>query len=261
MPLPIADHALIGDCETAALGGRDGSIGSPAPFAALLGTPEHGVGRRPRSGSRTTWRSRATAPRCARSSNGFRPDGARRGSLRRSTMPSRDGAEELSSGIRPHGTHSHCAAPGAPPRPCQTQPDGIARPPRPYRVLSGSKSGVRHSSAPHAEHERSCSRSGPITGLRSTLYRRVGLSRSRADRASGSASNPDEPSITHVHLVYPEQLSHVRPDASGYKMCGGAACGHVHSTCSSGQTRRRQLERRWRRPWRSRGRIARERRD
>ncbi|HEX6296041.1 MAG TPA: glycoside hydrolase family 15 protein [Burkholderiales bacterium] len=58
----IEDYALIGDCETAALVGRDGSIDwlcwprfdSAACFAALLGKPEHGRWKISPSGRKKT---------------------------------------------------------------------------------------------------------------------------------------------------------------------------------------------------------------
>jgi GH15 family glucan-1,4-alpha-glucosidase len=67
LPAAISDYALIGDCETAALVGRDGSIDwlclprfdSPACFAALLGTPENGRWQlKPKAKARTTRRYR-----------------------------------------------------------------------------------------------------------------------------------------------------------------------------------------------------------
>jgi GH15 family glucan-1,4-alpha-glucosidase len=70
MAAPIEDYALIGDCHSAALVGRDGSIDwlcwprfdSPACFAALLGTPENGF-----------WKIAPLDPE-ARSTRRYRPD-------------------------------------------------------------------------------------------------------------------------------------------------------------------------------------------
>ncbi len=95
----IEDYALIGDCTTAALVGRDGSIDwlclprfdSPACFAALLGEPRHG-----------RWLIAPAAPP-ARVERRYLDD-----TLILATMfETAEGAVELIDFMRPHHSPSH----------------------------------------------------------------------------------------------------------------------------------------------------------
>ncbi len=98
MPLRIEDYAIIGDCETAALVGRDGSIDwlcwprfdSAACFCALLGSPENG-----------RWAIAPTSP-SARITRRYRPD-----SLILETRCETDsGVAKLIDFMPPRGTRS-----------------------------------------------------------------------------------------------------------------------------------------------------------
>lgn len=73
MALPIENDALISDCRTATLIGRDGSIGwlcvprldSGACFAAILGEPKHDRSRRRSAVRGVRFASRAGQARLA----------------------------------------------------------------------------------------------------------------------------------------------------------------------------------------------------
>ena len=98
MSVPLEDYALLGDCETAALVSRAGSIDwlcwprfdSDACFAALLGTPEHG-----------RWLL-ATADPGARVSRRYRDDTL----ILETIHETADGAVMVTDFMPPRGSHS-----------------------------------------------------------------------------------------------------------------------------------------------------------
>ena len=98
MSIPLEDYAMIGDCETAALISRRGSIDwlcwprfdSPACFAALLGDPHHG-----------RWVIEAVSPD-ARYSRRYR----RNTLILETTIESADGRVTLIDFMPPRGTNS-----------------------------------------------------------------------------------------------------------------------------------------------------------
>src|SRR5689334_20061427 len=96
----IEDYALIGDTQTAALVGRDGSIDwlcmprfdSHACFAALLGTPEHGRWRIAPAGEPASVTRRYAGPTLVLETDFRTPSGAVRIV---DCMPPRDRAPDL----------------------------------------------------------------------------------------------------------------------------------------------------------------------
>jgi GH15 family glucan-1,4-alpha-glucosidase len=99
MASKIEDYALLGDCETAALVSRDGSIDwlcwprfdSSACFAALLGGPQYG-----------RWLIRPSDP-AARVVRSYREDTL----ILETNFETRDGAVSLIDFMQPRGKHSH----------------------------------------------------------------------------------------------------------------------------------------------------------
>jgi GH15 family glucan-1,4-alpha-glucosidase len=98
--MTIEDYALIGDCETAALVGRDGSIDwlcwprfdSEACFAALLGTHEHGH-----------WRIGPRRPEAARISRRYRPNTL----ILETRVETPEGVATVIDFMPPRGRHSN----------------------------------------------------------------------------------------------------------------------------------------------------------
>src|SRR5262245_54446822 len=98
MPSRIEDYGIIGDCETAALVGRDGSIDwlcwprfdSGACFCALLGSPEHG-----------RWLIAPTSS--ARITRRYRPDTL----ILETRFETTTGVAVLTDFMPPRGTRSH----------------------------------------------------------------------------------------------------------------------------------------------------------
>src|SRR5262245_49475390 len=98
MPSRIEDYGIIGDCETAALVGRDGSIDwlcwprfdAGACFCALLGSPEHG-----------RWIIGPTSP--TRVTRRYRPDTL----ILETRFETETGVAVLTDFMPPRGVHSH----------------------------------------------------------------------------------------------------------------------------------------------------------
>jgi len=182
----IEDYALIGNCETGGLVARDGSIDwlcvprfdSPACFAALLGTPEHG-----------RWQIAPTAP-AIRTRRRYRP-GTRRERL-----------DDSARGIPPgEGSARARHRRGHPPPPHERRPGAI-----PDR--SPSSTGCPRARAPFS---RAASGWPIISPCRASRPRRGHSSSAFSDVRNdvGLLSEEYDPGARRLLGNFPQAFSHV----------------------------------------------------